>query len=232
MENMNYETKPATQEKTIIKKSSVVLGDLITQEPVAVEGYISGSLKTISAVALKGIVNGDVEAKVFISSGSSASVLGDVTCEEQLYIKDNASVLGNLKAKGVIDVQGAVKGNIETQENVIIRTGSIVLGNITGREITIEPQAKVQGKLIMNTDENNADLYNTFDKIKTTILADIRYVNVQEIEKKDGKSIEQKNGKNGKHKHHGEVVVDAQVREIEEAIDETNAESHAESAFG
>ena len=107
MENYNNNTPAEKAEKTIIKKNSVINGDLVTQEPVAVEGYIGGSLKTTSAVALKGIINGNVEAKVFLSSGSGASVLGDVTCEEQLYIKDNASVLGNLKAKGVVDVKFA-----------------------------------------------------------------------------------------------------------------------------
>jgi cytoskeletal protein CcmA (bactofilin family) len=100
--------------------------------------------------------------------GKSMKIIGDVTCDEELYVDGElegkldlkgrltigpeSKVSANIRAKEVI-VFGSVRGNVEAEERIALRAGATIVGDIKTAGIIIEDGAYFKGGIdISKTD--------------------------------------------------------------------------------
>jgi cytoskeletal protein CcmA (bactofilin family) len=99
-------------------------------------------------------------------------IIGDVSCDEELYVDGElegkldlkgrltigpeSKVNANIKAKEVI-VFGSVRGNVEAEERIALRAGATIVGDIKTAGIIIEDGAYFKGGIdISKTDTPKA----------------------------------------------------------------------------
>ena len=75
---------------TIITKGTMIVGDIIGEDSVHIDGDVEGSIKVNNIVVIgkSGNINGDVEAQKIIVSGN---INGDVKCDD-LEVMDSSTV--------------------------------------------------------------------------------------------------------------------------------------------
>jgi cytoskeletal protein CcmA (bactofilin family) len=100
--------------------------------------------------------------------GKSMKIIGDVTCDEELFVDGElegkldlkgrltigpeSKVKANIKAKEVI-VFGSVRGNVDAEERIALRAGATIVGDIKTAGIIIEDGAYFKGGIdISKTD--------------------------------------------------------------------------------
>lgn len=93
--------------------------------------HIKGDLFADDDFRVDGIIEGNVQCKGKIITGSNSKIVGDIECAN-------------------IEMLGEIKGNIFCLENVILRATSNMMGNIKTKTIEIEPGAKFTGSCSMN----------------------------------------------------------------------------------
>jgi len=124
---------------TIITKGTKIVGDIIGEDSVHVDGDIEGSItvNNIVVIGKSGNVNGDIEAQKVISSGN---INGSVKCDD-LEVMDSSTVKKRIDARKVV-VRGKIYGdtlcdelNIEQNgyvENRVQAKSIIVSGSLIG----------------------------------------------------------------------------------------------------
>lgn len=96
-----------------IGASMSIKGDIRTQEELFVDGDVEGSLesKSLLTVGPNGKVRANIKAREVVVFGS---VRGNVDVVEKVAIRDNGSVIGDIKTAGIsIDDGSYFKGSID-----------------------------------------------------------------------------------------------------------------------
>ncbi len=94
-------------ELNFIGNGTSVVGDLVTNSSIRVDGKIKGTLKCEHTLTVgeSGEVNGTVEAKNAVIGGK---IQGKVIVSEKLVLEAKSRLVGELKAKKLIIDEGAV----------------------------------------------------------------------------------------------------------------------------
>lgn len=94
-------------ELNFIGNGTSVVGDLLTNSSIRVDGKIKGTLKCEHTLTIgeSGEVNGTVEAKNAVIGGK---IQGKVVVREKLVLEAKSRLVGELKAKKLIIDEGAV----------------------------------------------------------------------------------------------------------------------------
>lgn len=105
------EVKKSTTEMVIssnlISKETVIVGDVITNGNIRVEGKVEGILKSNNKIAIGDAAHviGDIYA---LEAEISGHIDGEIHCSEALYLKKTAFINGDIFAKKLIIENGAL----------------------------------------------------------------------------------------------------------------------------
>jgi cytoskeletal protein CcmA (bactofilin family) len=103
---------PAKQ-VAVIGPSMNIKGEIRTREELSVDGEVEGSLESQSllTVGANGKVKANIKAREVVVFGS---VRGNIEVTEKIAIRDNGSVIGDIRTSGIsIDDGAYFKGNID-----------------------------------------------------------------------------------------------------------------------
>jgi cytoskeletal protein CcmA (bactofilin family) len=105
--------RPGAKQTAAIGTSMSIKGEIRTQEELFVDGEVEGLLesKSLLTVGPNGKVKANIKAKEVIIFGS---VRGNVEVSEKVAIRDNGSLIGDIKTAGIsIDDGSYFKGSID-----------------------------------------------------------------------------------------------------------------------
>src|SRR5215469_55328 len=101
------------QQIAVIGPSMNIKGEIRTREELFVDGEVEGSLESQSllTVGANGKIRANIKAREAVVFGS---VRGNIEVTEKIAIRDNGSVIGDIKTAGIsIDDGAYFKGNID-----------------------------------------------------------------------------------------------------------------------
>lgn len=109
--------------KAVIGPSVVIKGQIHSREDLTIEGTVEGTIEIAEhrlTVDAKGHVQAGVNARVIEVQGS---IEGKLEAADKIYIRKNASFVGDLHSAGiVIEDGGYIKGNVDlTQKHAVSR---------------------------------------------------------------------------------------------------------------
>ena len=138
--NKNEEaSKETVSMATIITKGTTIVGDIVGEDSIHVDGDIKGSItvNNIVVVGKSGVVNGNIEAQKIISNGT---INGNIKCDE-LEVLETSIVKSKINARKV-HVVGKVQGDVLCDGLIIDIKGEVedrvqaksisVSGSLTG----------------------------------------------------------------------------------------------------
>lgn len=98
---------------SVIGAGLIVEGDLVSEEPVTIDGTLRGTIATRDAFAIGS--SGAVEAEVRAQSASIAGQLtGNITANERVDIEAGGRLIGDVKAARLTIADGAsFRGNVD-----------------------------------------------------------------------------------------------------------------------
>ncbi len=113
--NSNKAASSANNVETVVGKTSILRGDLSSENSIRVDGLFEGSIASKGDVFIgvgSKITAGIVARNVTISG----SVIGNVSVEEKLELLAGATLIGDIKVKKLVIEEGAeFKGISETK---------------------------------------------------------------------------------------------------------------------
>lgn len=80
------------------------------------------------------------------------SISGDLCSDGDIFVGDNAEVLGDIKAPNLY-LGGKVRGDIQCENFVYLKSSAVVAGNLFCKEINIERGALVAGYLRVSSEK-------------------------------------------------------------------------------
>lgn len=102
-----------SQQIAVIGPSMNIKGEIRTREELYVDGEVEGSLESQSVLTVgkNGKVKANIKARVAVVFGA---VRGNIEVTEKIAIRDNGSVIGDIRTAGIsIDDGAYFKGNID-----------------------------------------------------------------------------------------------------------------------
>ena len=141
-------------EKNIITKGTRILGTISTDCDIEIAGTVEGDVEANGKVIVTGNINGKITCS--LADVNMAVIKGDIESREDIVIRENSTVNGNLSAKDM-DISGKVNGDINASTSINIHENAFIIGNIVTPLITIEKGAILQGNLDINRDNNIND---------------------------------------------------------------------------
>lgn len=102
----------SSSSKTVIGSGSRLVGDLISDEDVMLDGQIEGKIRAERSVTVGsgGELEGDVQAKTIIVGGK---IRGQIVATERAELTASAVVHGSVQAPKIIIAEGAhLQGNV------------------------------------------------------------------------------------------------------------------------
>lgn len=118
---------------TIITKGTTIVGEIVGNDTIHIDGDIEGSIKVDNIVVIgkSGVVNGDIEAQKIISSGI---INGTIKCDE-LEIMEPSIVKESVNARKV-QVRGKLEGDVVC-DGLIIEPKGIADGRFQAKSIIV-----------------------------------------------------------------------------------------------
>jgi cytoskeletal protein CcmA (bactofilin family) len=135
---------PADMTESIILGNTTIKGDVITDAGIQIFGAVIGNIESGGKVQLVGKVEGDIIGKTVVITDTSLN--GNITAEEEVYIKKGCDVEGDVKASKVV-LNGTIKGNIDAEGQVEFEPGSVIEGNVSAKSFNIKPGARINGSI-------------------------------------------------------------------------------------
>ncbi|MEX2593499.1 MAG: polymer-forming cytoskeletal protein [Anditalea sp.] len=132
MSNKNEVKKSTTEMVTssnLIAQETSIVGDIITNGNIRVEGKVEGALKSGNKIVIGDVAHviGDIHA---LEAEVSGHIDGEIHCSETLYLKRTAYINGDIFAKKLIIENGALfngkcnmTGQVEKEKPVINNSG-------------------------------------------------------------------------------------------------------------
>jgi cytoskeletal protein CcmA (bactofilin family) len=92
---------------TILGEGTVFEGSIIVPHNLKVEGSFKGKIETSEEIIIggTGVVKADIKAKSAIVGGQ---IVGNLMVEDRVELEQNASLIGDLRAKDLVINEGAI----------------------------------------------------------------------------------------------------------------------------
>ena len=131
--NKSTSIKEVINTATIITKGTTIVGEIVGNDTIHIDGDIEGSIKVDNIVVIgkSGVVNGNIEAQKVISSGT---INGSIKCDE-LEIMESSIVKESISAKKV-QIQGKLEGDTVCDE-LLIEPKGITEGRVQAKSIIV-----------------------------------------------------------------------------------------------
>ena len=120
------ETKPVSDEVSVITEGTIIKGDIGCNGKLVVTGTVTGNSNSSEFFADAAKIEGEV-----VSTGTVKIGLGSV-------------IIGNVTSSSAV-IAGAIKGDIDVQGPVVVDTSAVVMGNIKSRSVQINNGAVIEG---------------------------------------------------------------------------------------
>lgn len=143
--------------RTIITKSTIIAGNISTEDDLIIEGSVCGDVDCKGKLTISGEVSGNAVAKAI--SINTSKFEGDVRSDGRIEIKEGTVIIGNIYGDEAL-ISGAVKGEIVVSKGARLEKTAIVKGNIKAKSVQIDNGAVLQGYCELQYD--NIDLVNLF----------------------------------------------------------------------
>ena len=143
--------------RTIITKSTIIAGNISTDDDLIIEGSVCGDVDCKGKLTISGEVSGNAIAKAI--SINTSKFEGDVRSDGRIEIKEGTVIIGNIYGDEAL-ISGAVKGEIVVAKGARLEKTAIVKGNIKAKSVQIDNGAVLQGFCELQYD--NVDLANLF----------------------------------------------------------------------
>jgi len=131
--NKSTSIKEVIKIATIITKGTTIVGEIVGNDTIHIDGDIEGSIKVDNIVVIgkSGVVNGNIEAQKVISSGT---INGSIKCDE-LEIMESSIVKESISARKV-QVRGKLEGDAVCDE-LLIEPKGITEGRVQAKSIIV-----------------------------------------------------------------------------------------------
>ncbi|MBE5935991.1 MAG: hypothetical protein E7262_09405 [Lachnospiraceae bacterium] len=143
--------------RTIITKSTIIAGNISTEDDLIIEGSVCGDVDCKGKLTISGEVSGNAIAKSI--SINTSKFEGDVRSDGRIEIKEGTVIIGNIYGDEAL-ISGAVKGEIVVANGARLEKSAIVKGNIKAKSVQIDNGAVLQGFCELQYD--NLDLDELF----------------------------------------------------------------------
>lgn len=146
---------------SVIGKSMVVDGNIVSESPIAVKGTVNGNVTTTSDMGVSGLINGDIKAENV--DFKNAAIKGDTIANSEVNVSNRAVVIGDIYADRMV-VDGKVKGNITTTNSLFFKANALMVGAIVAGGINMEDGSRVDAsitltnKAVTTIDDSEFDL--------------------------------------------------------------------------
>lgn len=141
----------SSNETSILTDDLVIVGDIITSDPLQMNGTVHGNIQSNNRVVINGTVEGDIKA--FSASINSSNVTGNISAEENVLVTGDSQIIGDIYNRSIA-IDGTLKGSIHATGKVKINTNAEIYGNVSASTIAMEEGAIVQGNVRINTSTN------------------------------------------------------------------------------
>ena len=131
--NKSTSIKEVINIATIITKGTTIVGEIVGNDTIHIDGDIEGSIKVDNIVVIgkSGVVNGNIEAQKVISSGT---INGSIKCDE-LEIMESSIVKESISARKV-QVRGKLEGDVVC-DGLLIEPKGIAEGRVQTKSIIV-----------------------------------------------------------------------------------------------
>ena len=135
-------------EACVLTDDIQIKGDIITSDPLQVNGIVQGDIKSTNQVVANGTINGNIEATS--ASINSSTIIGNIKVEENAVITGDSTVKGDIFCDSIA-VDGTINGSIYARGKVKINPNAEIYGNVSASRIAMEEGAIVQGNIRIGT---------------------------------------------------------------------------------
>ena len=137
-----------TSETCVLTDDLTITGDIITTDPLQMNGMVRGNINSKNRVVINGTVEGDIKAQS--ASINSSVVNGNISAEENIVITGDSQITGDIFNKSIA-IDGILNGSIHATGKVKINPNAEIYGNVSAASIAMEEGAIVQGNVRINT---------------------------------------------------------------------------------
>jgi cytoskeletal protein CcmA (bactofilin family) len=145
---------------TVISRSMVIVGEIMSSGDIDIYGDVKGSVKTDGDIKATGKVAGDMSGNSFTLNG--CTVQGNITAHGHVTIGLNTVVVGDIVADS-IKVNGKVKGNLNIARMSEFLENALLAGDVRSQTISMSQGAKLHGNVSVALDSSQSE--REFDSI-------------------------------------------------------------------
>lgn len=156
----NYGEPPSMSSRTtVISEDTTIIGSIISSSDIDFRGRIIGDIDSKSTLFISGDVKGNVVGQDV--QLSTAQILGDIKSATTVNIS-NQSIVNGTVSGDQIDLYGRVKGSLFV-DSVIISKEAVLMGDINAKKVSIEPGARIKGRMNIESDIQPDEMDIKFD---------------------------------------------------------------------
>ena len=136
------ETKPVSDEVSVITEGTIIKGDIVSNGSLDIRGNVQGDIGCNGKLVVTGTVTGNSNSSEFFAD--AAKIEGEVVSTGTVKIGLGSVIIGNVTSSSAV-IAGAIKGDIDVQGPVVVDTSAVVMGNIKSRSVQINNGAVIVG---------------------------------------------------------------------------------------
>lgn len=136
------ETKPVSDEVSVITEGTIIKGDIVSNGSLDIRGNVQGDIGCNGKLVVTGTVTGNSNSSEFFAD--AAKIEGEVVSTGTVKIGLGSVIIGNVTSSSAV-IAGAIKGDIDVQGPVVVDTSAVVMGNIKSRSVQINNGAVIEG---------------------------------------------------------------------------------------
>ena len=134
--------KNVDRQEALVSSDMKIEGNIVTTSGIKILGEVIGDVLCGGNLILQGQIRGNVSARnLLIESGS---LVGDVSVQENVSLKQDASIKGNLTVKNIYS-NGIIQGKIQAEGEVELQKNARVEGDVYAACFSVVSGAKVKG---------------------------------------------------------------------------------------
>lgn len=150
--------KTTSNVTTVISEETTIIGSITSKSNIDFRGKIIGDIDG-SSLLISGEIKGNVVGQdVNVTTGQ---ILGDIKSASNVSVANQVIVNGNVSGNK-IDIHGRVKGNLFADLAVIFKE-AVLVGDINAKEVSIEPGARIKGKVNIESEIQIDEVDINFD---------------------------------------------------------------------
>lgn len=161
-------------EKSVLQQGFVVNGSITSTTALLVYGEVVGDIVCENDVTVDGKVDGNVKAEnIQVLSGH---IKGDIDCKSAVTVLKDAMIKGNISGES-LSCDGEINGNTTVTGKAAIKENAIIKGDISCEKISICEGAVCKGII-----ETNVSAAQSASKPVTSAKAEIKANDSEDVQ--------------------------------------------------